>query len=198
MRRQVFYCLVEISKFPPEPSFGEPPRNRLIACAILRHRHPRLVFPLAKSLSRIVYARGPIGVASRFVCPVAYQPLSRAALNKLRQLGDVRCYPPRLVAREQLGCYVHFTPESRHRWARWSCPLRANSGHDAYQTFPLLEPLGASLTLRIGKIAIECKADILHQGVDPKQNDSPRYDQRDSRIVNCVIHGQPVQGGRPC
>jgi hypothetical protein len=49
-------------------------------------------------------------VASRFVCPVAYQPLSRAALNKLRQLGDVRCYPPRLVAREQLGCNVRFVP----------------------------------------------------------------------------------------
>jgi hypothetical protein len=36
------------------------------------------------------------------------------------------------------------------------------------QTFPPLEPLGASLTLRIGKIAIERKADILHQGVDAK------------------------------
>jgi hypothetical protein len=37
-----------------------------------------------------------------------------------------------------------------------------------YQTFPPLEPLGASLTLRIGKIAIERKADILRQGVDAK------------------------------
>ena len=35
-------------------------------------------------------------------------------------------------------------------------------------TFPPLEPLGASLTLRIRKIAIERKAHILHQGVDAK------------------------------
>ena len=45
---------------------------------------------------------------------------------------------------------------------------RHNSGHNAYQTFPALEPLGASLTLRSGKIAIERKADILRQGVDAK------------------------------
>jgi hypothetical protein len=70
-------------------------------------------------------------VASRFVCPVAYQPLSRAALNKLRQLGDVRCYPPRLVAREQLGCNVRFTPESRHSQATLGCP----SLIDALSTF---------------------------------------------------------------
>ena len=47
-------------------------------------------------------------------------------------------------------------------------PMTGNSGHNAYQTFPPLESLGASLTLRIGKIAIERKADILHQGVDAK------------------------------
>jgi len=40
--------------------------------------------------------------------------------------------------------------------------LSPKSGHNAYQTFPPLEPLGASLTLRIGKIAIKRKADILH------------------------------------
>jgi hypothetical protein len=108
LRRQLLCCLVEISKFSPEPSFGEPPRNRLIACAILRHRHPRLVFPSVRSLSRIVYARGPIRVASRFVCPVAYQPLSRVALNKLRQLGDIRRNPPRLIAREQISPSPHF------------------------------------------------------------------------------------------
>ena len=37
-----------------------------------------------------------------------------------------------------------------------------------YQTFLELEPLGASLTLRIGKIAVERKAYILYQGVDAK------------------------------
>ena len=31
-----------------------------------------------------------------------------------------------------------------------------------------LEPLGASLTLRIGKIAVQRKAHILHKGVDAK------------------------------
>src|SRR5215510_487193 len=52
---------------------------------------------------------------------------------------------------------------------RTAGPYRcANNGHNAYQTLPPLEPLGASLTLRIGKIAIERKADILHQGVDAK------------------------------
>lgn len=33
-----------------ELSFGEPPRSRLIACAILEHRHPRLVFSLGQIL----------------------------------------------------------------------------------------------------------------------------------------------------
>jgi len=46
--------------------------------------------------------------------------------------------------------------------------LTTKSGHNAYQTFLELEPLGASLTLRIGKIAIERKADILRQRVDAK------------------------------
>jgi hypothetical protein len=34
--------------------------------------------------------------------------------------------------------------------------------------FLALEPLGASLTLRIGKIAVERKEHILHQGIDTK------------------------------
>src|SRR6516225_2738608 len=49
---------------------------------------------------------------------------------------------------------VRFTPKSGH-WLNVSgCPLCAKSGHDACLTFPPLEPLSASLTLRIGKIAI--------------------------------------------
>jgi hypothetical protein len=61
LRRQLFGALVEISKFSPEPPFGEPPRNRLIASAILRHSHPpRSLFPSAKSLSRIVSSFHPL------------------------------------------------------------------------------------------------------------------------------------------
>src|SRR6516162_2768132 len=63
---------------------------------------------------------------------------------------------------------VRFTPKSGH-WLNVSgCPLCAKSGHDACLTFPPLEPLSASLTLRIGKIAILRKAHVLRQGVDPK------------------------------
>jgi hypothetical protein len=57
---------------------------------------------------------------------------------------------------------VRSTPKSGHWVDVPECPLSAKSGHNAYQTFLELEPLGASLTLRIGKIAVERKAHILH------------------------------------
>jgi hypothetical protein len=59
LRRQLFGALVEISKFSPEPPFGEPPRNRLIASAILGHRHPpRPLFPSAKSFRELCTRKG--------------------------------------------------------------------------------------------------------------------------------------------
>src|SRR5262245_61483065 len=63
---------------------------------------------------------------------------------------------------------VRFAPKATEVLRCRELTRCANNGHNAYQTLPPLEPLGASLTLRIGKIAIERKADILHQGVDAK------------------------------
>jgi hypothetical protein len=60
LRWQLFYRLVEVSKFSPEPSFGKPPRNRLVACAILGHRHPPLLYSPLKSLSGIGAREGQL------------------------------------------------------------------------------------------------------------------------------------------
>jgi hypothetical protein len=65
-------------------------------------------------------------------------------------------------------CDVRFTLNSGHSLRQSECLLWAKSGHDAYQTFLELEPLSALLTLRIGKIAVERKADVLRQRVDAK------------------------------
>ena len=64
--------------------------------------------------------------------------------------------------------HVRFTPKADMCSAQRDVRYGPIADHNAYETFPPLEPLGASLTLRIGKIAIERKADILHQGVDAK------------------------------
>jgi hypothetical protein len=54
--------LVEVSKFSPELSCGEPPRNRLVACAILGHCHPpRLLFPVQNPYRELCARKGRLG-----------------------------------------------------------------------------------------------------------------------------------------
>jgi hypothetical protein len=46
----------------PEPSFGEPPCNRLVACAILGHRHPpRLFIPRSNPYRELCARKGRFG-----------------------------------------------------------------------------------------------------------------------------------------
>ena len=63
---------------------------------------------------------------------------------------------------------VRYASDSDHSRYESELSLWANKRHRRMQHHNLTEPLGASLTLRIGKIAIERKADILRQGVDAK------------------------------
>jgi hypothetical protein len=85
------------------------------------------------------------------------------------------------TSRAPLG--VSIAPEKDGDWLRMQCLPTALG-------LPFKQDAVFGMSARCSSLGQNTPLRVLKEG----QTD----DQRDSRIVNCVIHLQPVQGGRPC